>query len=39
MRDLEAEIARLRGILAAMNVNVPFVDGRDSNEPLPAYAE
>ncbi|KAM5539190.1 hypothetical protein V8D89_007063 [Ganoderma adspersum] len=37
MRDLEAEIARLRGILAAMNV--PFVDGHDNDEPLPAYAE
>ena len=40
MRDLEAEIVQLRGVLAAMNVQ--FGDGGHSGfpgEPLPAYAE
>lgn len=37
IRDLEAEISQLRAVLAAINAR--FIDGPDSDELLPAYAE
>ncbi|KAM5539186.1 hypothetical protein V8D89_007059 [Ganoderma adspersum] len=41
MRDLEAEIVQLRGVLAAMNVRLGYPGGHgvQIGEPLPAYEE
>ena len=41
MRELEAEIAQLRGLLSAFTLNVREADGGHGGrlEPLPAYAE